>query len=227
MATLGIIPARGGSKRIPGKNIIDLAGEPLIGWTIRAALAADSLDEVIVSSDDDEILEVSRSYGVRTITRPEAISGDRATNFETAEHIHASLEDDFDHTAWLQPTSPLRNHQHIDAAFDQLKKREAHAIISVCETEHSPLWSNTLPPDLSMQDFIAADIKATRSQDLPTYYRLNGAIYICRTDRLLEQGTFFISDRIYAYIMDPEQSVDIDTEIDLKLAELYLSKKAD
>jgi len=122
----------------------------------------------------------------------------------------------------LQPTSPLRNEKHIDEAIELLEKKKADAVISVCETDHSPLWSNTLPEDLNMSNFLRDEIKNKRSQDLPKFYRLNGAIYICKTDKFLEEKTFFIKNNIYAYIMDRKSSIDIDDEIDFKLAKVLI-----
>jgi len=125
----------------------------------------------------------------------------------------------------LQPTSPLRTEKHIDGAIEFLDKKRADAVISVCEMEYSPLWSNTLPEDLNMRDFLSENIKEKRSQDLPKYYRLNGAIYICKTDKFLEENTFFINENIYAYVMDKTSSVDIDDEFDFKFAEKLLKKE--
>jgi CMP-N-acetylneuraminic acid synthetase len=123
----------------------------------------------------------------------------------------------------LQPTSPLRNAQNISEAIELCLQKEADAVISVCEVDHSPLWTNTLPIDHSMAGFIREDVKNKRSQDLPKNYRLNGAIYICNVARLLEERSFFISANIFAYIMSKETSVDVDDLFDFKLAKCIFS----
>jgi CMP-N-acetylneuraminic acid synthetase len=222
---LAIIPARGGSKRLPNKNILELKGKPLICWTIESALGCEYIDEIVVSSDSDRILEISRKYGIRTIKRPPELATDTSPTIDAVKHVIQNLEKKYDYVVLLQPTSPLRKSIHIREAIELLFQKNADAIISVCEAEHHPLWCNTLPQDLSMKNFLRKDIINKRSQDLPKYYRLNGAIYICKTDRLVSEGTFFVKDNIFAYIMDRKSSVDIDDEIDFKLAEILISSE--
>jgi CMP-N,N'-diacetyllegionaminic acid synthase len=224
---LGIIPARGGSKRLPGKNIKELSGKPLIVWTIEAALKSNYIDMVAVTSDDEEILNISKQYSVKTVKRPDELASDTATTFDAIKHTMDNV-DKYDYVVLLQPTSPLRNENHIDEAIELLEKKKADAIISVCEVEHSPLWCNILPADLSMKNFINEEFINVRSQDLPKYYRLNGAIYICNSMKLLEQRTFFLKDNVYAYVMDRRYSVDIDEEVDFRMAEIlkkYMTDK--
>jgi CMP-N,N'-diacetyllegionaminic acid synthase len=220
---LAIIPARGGSKRLPRKNILDLNGKPLIVWTIEAGLKSKYIDKVIVSSDDDEILNISKKYGADIIKRPCELASDTATTFNTIKHIIDNLEK-YDYIVLLQPTSPLRKEEHIDQAIELLKEKNADAIVSVCEMDHSPLWSNTLSDDLSMKNFLKDEILNKRSQDLPKYYRVNGAIYICKMDKFLEEESFFLKDNIFAYIMNRASSVDIDEKIDFNLAKLYIKE---
>jgi len=124
----------------------------------------------------------------------------------------------------LQPTSPLRNEKHIDEAIELLEVKNADAVVSVCEMNHSPLWSNTLPQDGNMKEFLRDEVLNKRSQDLEKYYRLNGAIYICQSDKLLENRGFFLKDNIFAYIMNRKSSIDIDEEIDLKVAEILIKE---
>jgi len=218
---LAIIPARGGSKRLPHKNILDLGGKPLISYTIEAALQSKNIDKVVVTSDDDEILKIAHNYGAATIRRPEILANDTATTFDAVQHVLSQIKG-YQYTVLLQPTSPLRNRLHIDEAIEMLDEKSADAVVSVCEMEHSPLWSNTLPKDCSMQNFLRKDIIDKRSQDLEVYYRLNGAIYICDTKRLLEEKQFLLSSNIFAYKMSRENSIDIDEKIDFRLAELYI-----
>ncbi|BAI79872.1 acylneuraminate cytidylyltransferase [Deferribacter desulfuricans SSM1] len=219
---LAIIPARGGSKRLPNKNILPLAGKPLISWTIEASLGSKFLDKIIVTSDSDKILDIAKEYEVLTIKRPTELATDTASTIEVVEHVLSNIDKKFDFIVLLQPTSPLRTAKHIDEAIEFLFEKNADAVISVCEVDHSPLWCNTLPEGLDMSNFLSDDIKGKRSQDLPKFYRINGAIYICKTEKFLEEDTFFIKDNIYAYIMDKMSSIDIDDEFDLKLAEILM-----
>ena len=215
---LAIIPARGGSKRLPRKNILDLCGKPLISWSIEAALKSKYISKVVVSSDDEEILNISSNFGADIIKRPYELANDTATTFDTVKHTIDNFEN-YDYIVLLQPTSPLRNEKHIDEAIELLEEKQADAIVSVCEMDHSPLWSNTLPEDGNMRGFLREEILNKRSQDLEKYYRLNGAVYICKTDKLLENKSFFLKDNIFAYIMDRKSSIDIDEEIDFLFAE--------
>ena len=215
---LGIVPARGGSKRLPRKNMLNLCGKPLIAWSIEAGLNSKYIDKVVVSSDDDEILNISLNFGAETIKRPVELASDTATTFDAIKHTIDNFEK-YDYIVLLQPTSPLRNEKHIDEAIELLEEKQADAIVSVCEMDHSPLWSNTLPEDGNMRGFLREEILNKRSQDLEKYYRLNGAIYICKTDKLLENKSFFLKDNIFAYIMDRKSSIDIDEEIDFLFAQ--------
>ena len=214
---LAIIPARGGSKRLPRKNILDLCGKPLISWSIEAALKSKYISKVVVSSDDEEILNISSNFGADIIKRPYELANDTATTFDTVKHTIDNFKN-YDYIVLLQPTSPLRNEKHIDEAIELLEEKQADAIVSVCEMDHSPLWSNTLPEDGNMRGFLREEILNKRSQDLEKYYRLNGAVYICKTDKLLENKSFFLKDNIFAYIMDRKSSIDIDEEIDFLFA---------
>ena len=220
---LAIIPARGGSKRLPRKNILDLCGKPLISWSIEAALKSKYISKVVVSSDDEEILNISSNFGADIIKRPYELANDTATTFDAIKHTINNLEK-YDYIVLLQPTSPLRNEKHIDEAIELLEEKQADAIVSVCEMDHSPLWSNTLPKDGNMNNFLRDEVLNKRSQDLEKYYRVNGAVYICKTDKLLENKSFFLKDNIFAYIMDRKSSIDIDEEIDFEIAKVLINK---
>ena len=219
---LAIILARGGSKRLPRKNILDLNGKPLIAYSIEAGLQSKYIDKVIVSSDDEEILSISKKFGADIIKRPNKLANDTATSLDAIKHTIENT-DKYDYIILLQPTSPLRNAKHIDEAIELLEIKKANAIVSICEMDHSPLWSNTLPQDGSMKEFLRDEVVNKLSQDLPKYYRLNGAIYICKTNRLLEEKSFFLKDNIYSFIMDRKSSIDIDEEIDFKIVEVIIS----
>jgi CMP-N,N'-diacetyllegionaminic acid synthase len=220
---LAIIPARGGSKRLPRKNVLYLAGKPLIAWTIEAGLNSKYIDKVIVTSDDDAILDISKQFCAETIKRPAELASDTATTFDAIKHAIDNTEA-YDYIVLLQPTSPLRNADHIDEAIELLMEKGADAVVSVCEMDHSPLWSNTLPDDKSMNGFLRDDVLNKRSQDLEKYYRINGAIYICKTDKLLKEKSFFLKENIFAYTMDRKSSVDIDEEMDFEMANILIDK---
>jgi len=219
---LAIIPARGGSKRLPRKNVLDLAGKPLIVWSIEAGLQSKYIDKVVVSSDDEEILNISKITGAEIVKRPEILASDTASTFDAIKHTIDNIKG-YEYVVLLQATSPLRSAKQIDQAIELLEEKNADAVVSVCEMEHSPLWSNTLDDSLSMENFLPEEILNKRSQDLETYFRLNGAIYICKTEKFLEEKSFFLKKNIFAYVMSKESSVDIDEEIDFKMAEVILS----
>jgi CMP-N,N'-diacetyllegionaminic acid synthase len=214
---LAIVPARGGSKRLPKKNILNLKGKPLVEWSIEAGLNSKYIDKVIVTSDDAEILDIVKGTGAEAINRPIELASDTSTTFDAIKHVIDSVEI-YNYIVLLQPTSPLRTEKHIDEAIELLVNKNADSIVSVCETDHSPLWSNTLPSDCSMSNFIKDDIRNKRGQDLEVYYRLNGAIYICKTNKLLDENSFFLKNNTFAYKMGRDVSIDIDSAIDLKIA---------
>ena len=226
---LTIIPARGGSKRVPGKNIKLLHDKPLIAWTIEAALNCHHLNRVIVSTDDNNIAKIAIEYGAEVpFIRPALLAQDNSTTVDMVKHalkFYSSNQETFDYVVLLQPTSPLRNSEHITEAIELLLKKKADAIISVCKVEHSPLWTNIIPKNGSLKSFINDDVKNVRSQDLDDYYRLNGAIYIVNVKRLFEENTLFLSENIFSYEMDTINSVDIDENIDFLYTEFLLKHK--
>ena len=221
---LAIIPARGGSKRLPRKNVLDLCGKPLIAYSIEAGLKSKYISKVIVTSDDEEILSISKKYGSGIIVRPEELSSDAATTFDAVKHTIDNVEK-FDYVVLVQPTSPLRSEKHLDEAIELLEEKNADAIVSVCEMDHSPLWSNTLPEDGCMKNFLKEEVLNKRSQDLDKYFRLNGAIYVCKIDKFLENKGFFLKENIYAYKMDKKNSIDIDDEFDFLMTEYIINYK--
>jgi len=228
-SVLAIITARGGSKRFPRKNVLPMAGKPLIVWAIEAGQQSKCVDRLVVSSEDREIIDISRRAGAEIVKRPKELATDEASSVAAIEHAVNEIDDEYDFTILLQPTSPLRNEKHIDGAFELLSQKNADAVVSVFKTDHnSPinnvfsLGSNTLPDDGSMVHFLREETKNASSQDLPGLYRVNGSIYICKTNRLIKEKTLFINDNIFAYLMKPEHSIDIDNELDFRQAELLL-----
>ena len=228
---LAIIPARGGSKRLPKKNILDLAGKPLISWSISAAIKSKYIDKVMVTTDSDEIMEVARKYGAEVpFKRPDYLSNDTAIRPDVIKHTidfyQNENQENFDYIIFLQPTSPLRNERHIDKAIEYMFKKNADAMVSVCEVEHPVQWSGLLPDNKDMSDFLnEIDIKS-RSQDFPSYFRLNGAIFICDSYKFMESGCMFLKENIFAYVMSQDISIDIDTKIDFMFARNIFENKS-
>ena len=226
---LAIIPARGGSKGLPGKNIKELCGKPLIGWSIEQAMSCRDIDRIVVSTNDEDIAKVAKKYGAEVpFMRPAELASDTASTIDVIFHAINWLKEHEDYRPeyilLLQPTSPLRSGEDINGAIQMLKDKDVRAVVSVCETDHHPWWSNTLPENGNMKDFIRPDIFNKRRQDLPVFYRLNGAIYLAETDYLHECNGF-LGPYTFAYNMQKEHSIDIDSDIDFKLAGLLLQEK--
>lgn len=216
--TLAIIPTRGGSKAISQKNIMRLAGKPVIAHTIGEARKARVLDQLIVSTDDYQIAEVAKRYGAEVpFIRPVELATDDSPTILTLQHGVRYLEENegqkADVIVVLQPTSPLRRAEHIDAAVQKLLDTGADSVVSVCLAKHSPYWMKRLEGDRVFPSLPDAPV-----------YRLNGAVYVTRRDVLMEQGRVLGEDT-RAIVMDWESSIDVDTMLDLKLAELILRER--
>jgi CMP-N-acetylneuraminic acid synthetase len=222
MRILALIPARGGSKGIPRKNIKMIAGKPLIAWTIEAALRSPHIDTVVVSTDDEEIAAIALQAGAQVpFMRPAELASDGATGMAPVMHALDMLPD-FDAVLLLQPTSPLRSTADIDACLTLAAARAANAVVSVTEPDAHPYWTYRVDDALHMQPMVDAPA-VTRRQDLPLAGALNGALYFARTAWLRENGSFMGADTL-AYMMPRERSVDIDTPFDWKFAELLLKE---
>ena len=219
---IAVIPARGGSKRLPGKNTKLFCGKPLISWTIEAAKKSKYLDEILITSDDSSILEIANKYGVSFIDRPKSLAIDTANTSDVLLHALSMQNLEFDFVILLQPTSPLRSHKQIDEAIELLFEKSSVSIVSVCECEHSPVWSNRLPGNFSMKGFVSEGYEGARSQDIDIYYRLNGAIYIIDITVFKKLRKLLIDDS-YAYVMNTENSIDIDTIYDFVCAESLMN----
>lgn len=221
---LAIIPARGGSKRLPRKNILPLGEKPLIGWSIQAGLESKYVDQVFISTDDQEIADVSKHLGVDVPElRPENLSTDTATTQDVLFYTIDKFGGDSEIVILLQPTSPFRNHKHIDEALELFERKKAFSIVSVTPCEHPPQWSNILPVDGSMNNFIRTE-DGVRSQDLENWFRLNGALYIYDTKDLISSKDMSYRSDTFAYVMTNEHSIDIDNQIDFDMAEFFLKK---
>jgi CMP-N,N'-diacetyllegionaminic acid synthase len=220
---VALIPARGGSRGLPRKNIRPFEGRPLIAWSIAHALGAPSVSRVVVSTDDPEIAAIAREYGAEVpFMRPPALATDDARSIDVVLHALDRLEEDgiVDTLIVLQPTSPLRTTDDVEGALGRLRSLRADAIVSVTEVGFPLELANTLPADGCMSAFLRPGIQDLRRQDLPTWYRLNGALYAGRPDSIRERRGFY-GPRTYAWVMPPERSVDVDHARDLDLAAFH------
>ena len=222
---LALIPARAGSKGLKNKNIRILRGKPLIAYTIEAALESGVFERVVVSTESEEIAAIATRHGAEVpFVRPAELTTDTASITHVLLHALDFFREqkmDFTYLSLLQPTSPLRTSDDIRVAADLILEKDANAIVSICETDHPPAWSNTLPANGSMDGFMNKEIRNLRRQDLPRYYRVNGAVYIARVDYFRRFLDWFVEGSC-AYIMPPERSIDIDTEFDLKFCECLM-----
>ena len=215
---VAVIPARAGSKRLPNKNLMNLAGKRLVEWTIEAAISANVFDEIILTTDSAELLAVGEQYSIISHQRPAQLSGDNATTLEaildSVEHVMQSAN-----IVLLQPTSPLRTAAQIIQSIEKFNIFRGNCLVSVCEIDHPIEWTGFINNhDQFVNHQLGFD---TRSQDLPKRYRLNGAIYITTLSRLRE-GHPLISAQPLSFVMDRRTSVDIDELVDFKLAEQLL-----
>lgn len=224
---LGRIPARAGSKGVPGKNIKLLAGKPLINYTIETAKASGIFDFLMVSTDGEEIAAAAAKAGAEVpFVRPSELATDDAKGIEVLYHAMDWCEENnknFDWIMLLQPASPLRSCEDILNACRIMIEHQAEAVVSVCEVEDHPWWCNTLPSDNSMNNFLRPDITRMNRQDLPVFYKINGAIYLAEWDFICQRGSWY-GPRTYAYIMPQERSLDIDSLIDFELAGVLMRK---
>jgi CMP-N,N'-diacetyllegionaminic acid synthase len=222
----GIIPARGGSRRLPRKNLLPLAGIPLIGHTILAAKACPGITDCIVSTEDAEIKRVSLAYGARVMDRPPHLATDDAQTNEVVAHVLEELraQGEFpDYVVLLQPTSPLRRAAHLRDCLEAFFASQAACAISVSKEEHHP-YKDFLIREGLLEPLFAGQNPEMVRQTLPEVYRQNGAIYLLPSELFLASRMFYNPPAL-AYIMDPEDSIDIDTEVDLLLAELIMARR--
>ena len=206
---LALIPARGGSKGLPRKNMLMAGDKPLIAWTIAAANESIVVDKVVLSSDDEEILDAAKVWGCEeTIRRPERLATDTATSMDVILHALDCFQD-FDKIVLLQPTSPLRTGADIDAAFSLFESSGATSCVSVCKVEKSPYWMFRLEDSRYLTKLIQDSPDFFRRQDTPPVFMPNGAIYIARVEWLRRFRTFF-GDGCVGHEMPKERSIDID-----------------
>ena len=225
---IAIIPARSGSKGLPDKNIKLLSGKPLMAYSIEAAISSGAFSRVFVSTDSEKYAKIAIENGADAhFLRSSVNASDHAGSWDVVREVLLRFEEEgevFDEVMLLQPTSPLRTSEDILSAISMMQEKDALVVESLTEMDHSPLWSNTLPDDLSMDHFFNEYSEMPR-QSLPTYYRENGAIYLLKRELLEKEDADMFKERCYAYIMPRERSIDIDVELDFAFAELILSRK--
>lgn len=226
MRNIAIIPARSGSKGLKDKNIKLLNGKPLIAYTIEAAKDSKLFEEIFVSTDSEEYAMVAREWGAQVpFLRSESLASDTTSSWDVVKDVimhYKKVGKEFDTLALLQPTSPLRKSEDIVNGYTILNEKDAQAVVSVCEVDHSPLWCNTLPKDKSLQNFLDQDKINVPRQGLSTYFRINGALYIAYTEYLMTTDTIY-NGKCYALVMPKENSIDIDDAVDFKIAKALLS----
>ena len=224
MTNIAIIPARSASKGLKDKNIKKLNGKPLLAYSIEAAKESGLFDEIMVSTDSSKYAEIAKNFGANVpFLRSETNSSDKASSWDVVLEVlnkYFETGQKFDSVCLLQPTSPLRTANDIADAYKLLEEKQADAVTSVCEVDHSPLWTMTLPPNLSLEEFKKRDSDTPR-QLLEMYYRLNGAIYI-RKINYSSKGIQLVDANEFAFIMPRENSIDIDTELDFVIAEAIM-----
>lgn len=227
MKVLAIIGARGGSQGIPRKNLALLGGKPLIGWTVEAAVKSSLTDVVMVTTDDQEIAETAKRFGAEIpFMRPPELATDSASQVDVVNHALAWLEQSRnyrpDYIMLLQPTSPFRCSEDIDAAIRTAEKQNSDAVVSVSEIRDHPYYARTVDDLGIIRDLFVKRNTLPRRQMLPRVFTENGAIYLVKTTAF-EREQSFMPEQSAAYIMPGERSIDIDTPRDLKWAEFILN----
>lgn len=222
---LGVIPARGGSKGLPGKNIADVAGKPMIAWSIAAARASQYLDRAVVSSDDPAVIEVARAHGGDVpFVRPGEIAQDTTAIEPVLFHALDSIDGTFDYIVLLQPTSPLRRDVDIDRCIEACIDAGAPAALSIVAQETPPEWMFRVRSDRRLMPIFPEGFGvARRRQDLPEAWAINGAVYVMNIDWYRKTRNFLCEETV-AYVMPREHSVCVDTPEDMFLARALAEK---
>jgi len=222
---LAIIPARGGSKGVPRKNIREVGGKPLVAWTIEEALKSKFIDRLILSSEDEEIIRVARKFGCDVpFIRPAELAHDKTTGIEPVLHALTILPDKYDYVVLLQPTSPLRLVEDIDSCIEMCVKQNANVCVSVTKSAKNPYWMYFLDSKGHLKPLENVRNTTLLRQDLPEVYMLNGAIYTANVDWFLKNKSF-ITEETIGYIMPPERSLDTDSEYDIKIASYLIEAR--
>lgn len=215
---LGVILARGGSKRLPRKNVLELGGKPLINWTIDEASKSKYITTLVVSTDDEEILEIARKSGVKTVIRPDVLANDGASSLDALLHAIEEIGGHYDYVILLQPTSPFRTVQNIDESLEIALTEKYSSVISVTEVEFNKDWINHLTENDTL-DLFCNDKKSDTKRKS---YKLNGAIYIAQLEYFRKMKKLISPSNSKAYIMSAENSIDIDSPYDFEVAKKLL-----
>lgn len=220
---LAIIPARGGSKGLPGKNIRSLCGKPLIDYSINAALKSKYVAKTLVTSDSEQILDRAAYLGATPLQRPSELAQDSSSIESVLVHAIKSLKEQYDVLVLLQPTSPLRNHLDVDAAILKFLSSGRGSVYSVTLADHHPYKMFLQGPVSELIPLTNAMDLSRPRQALPIVYRQNGAIYVVSIQDFLQNNSLY-SEPLLGYEMSSVCSVDIDNEIDFRLAEIIMSE---
>lgn len=221
---LAVIPARGGSKGIPGKNLVQAGGKPLLQWTVDAAKKSALIDRIILSSDDPAIQSAAKSMGCEVpFTRPSALATDEAGSAEVLVHALEQCPG-FGVVVLLQPTSPFRIAEDIDAALRLFEKSGAPSVVSITSAAKHPAWMYFRESDGRLEPVWKDKKNAARRQDLPPAFQLNGAVYVVDSARFLADKRFLHPGSL-GYEMPPERSLDIDSPSDLRYMKAYIEEQ--
>ncbi|MBM15181.1 MAG: acylneuraminate cytidylyltransferase [Nitrospina sp.] len=218
-SVLGLIVARGGSKGLPRKNIRQIGGKPMIAWTVEAGKQSQCIDRLILSSEDDEIIEVVRQLECDVpFVRPKNLATDESSPIEVIRHAIESLPEKYDYLVLLQPTSPLRIANDIDRCVELCYQKKAPACVTITESEKTPYWMYELREDHRLHSVLSGTKRIVRRQDLPKTYTLNGAVFVARSDWIIYHDDFLGPDTIGCE-MPRVRSIDIDSATDLIVAD--------
>ena len=225
---LGVILARGNSRSIPRKNILSLAGKPLIAYTIEAAQKAQRLDRLILSTDSPEIAEVARALGAEVpFMRPAELARDGTLSVHSLRHALQWMQENEgcspEYVLLLQPTSPFRTAADIDRSIELAVEKDADTVVSFTRARQHPYWMTRITDEGRLEDFPDLEPKYLRRQSLPPFYYPVGSIYLAKSRLVMKQDSFF-TDKTYAYLVPVERSLDIDTPLDFRMAELLLKE---
>lgn len=216
---IAIIPARGGSKGLPRKNVLPLAGKPLIVYTIEAALESKKLVRVIVSTDDEEIADISRKYGADVIMRPKELASDNTPTEPVIRHAINALKCKVDIIVTLQPTSPFRLSSQIDDAISEITP-DVDSVIGLKEVKEHPYKMKKIVNN-QVLPFLNVKVQSNRRQDMPVLYKENGAIYVTKYDLLMNKNQIK-GGIMKPFLMSEKTSIDIDTHLDFEIAEYLI-----
>lgn len=224
---LAVIPARGGSKGVPRKNIRELAGKPLIAWTIEEAKKSKYIDRIIASSEDEEIIKVAVKWGADVpFVRPLHLAQDDTPGIEPVLHAVQAVQG-YDYIVLLQPTSPLRIVEDIDGCIEQCVRVKAPSCISVVESEKSPYWMYKIGENEVLAPLFPNEHSIPNRQQLPKVYSLNGAVYVASIPWLVENKDWIGGEGTVGYSMPQGRSLDIDSVDDFSICDMMLQRRGE